>query len=176
MVIEHLGRTVTDSDSRRWRLLPVILTGTFLSAFDFNVVNVAAPSLSHDLGVGPVALELVVGGYAFTYASGLVTGGRLGDLFGYRRLFLLGMAGFTIASLLCGLARSPTELARGWPRESRRRPWCRRCSPWSQPCSRPANGLGPCPGSVSRWDWAARWVRCWAGCCWTRTCSAWAGG
>src|SRR5579875_3403916 len=110
MVIERLGRTVSEPDPRRWRLLPVILSATFLSAFDFNVVNVAAPSLSRDLGVGPAALELVVGGYAFTYASGLVTGGRLGDLFGYRRLFLLGMAGFTVASLLCGLAQTPAEL------------------------------------------------------------------
>lgn len=91
-------------------MLPVILSATFMALFDFFVVNVAAPSLEHDLHAGPAALELVVGGYAFTYASGMVTGGRLGDLFGYRRLFLLGMAAFTVASLLCGLARTPGEL------------------------------------------------------------------
>ncbi|MEE1781897.1 MFS transporter [Streptomyces sp. SP17BM10] len=97
-------------DPRRWRVLPVILLATFMAAFDYMVVNVAAPSLARDLGAGPAALELVVGGYGFTYAAGLVTGGKLGDLFGHRRLFLLGMAGFTAASLLCGLAASAPEL------------------------------------------------------------------
>lgn len=91
-------------------MLPVILTATFMAIFDFFVVNVAAPSLSHDLHAGPSSLELVVGGYAFAYASGLVTGGRLGDLFGYRRLFLIGVSAFAVASLLCGLALSPAEL------------------------------------------------------------------
>jgi EmrB/QacA subfamily drug resistance transporter len=98
------------SDPRRWMMLPVILSATFMALFDFFVVNVAAPSLEHDLNAGPAALELVVGGYAFTYASGMVTGGRLGDLFGYRRLFVAGMAAFTLASLLCGLAQSPAQL------------------------------------------------------------------
>lgn len=91
-------------------MLPVILTATFMAIFDFFVVNVAAPSLSHDLHAGPSSLELVVGGYAFAYASGLVTGGRLGDLFGYRRMFLVGVATFGLASLFCGLAQSPAEL------------------------------------------------------------------
>jgi MFS family permease len=91
-------------------MLPVILSATFMASFDFMVVNVAAPSLQRDLHVGQAALELVVGGYAFTYAAGLVTGGRLGDLFGYRRLFLSGVAGFAIASLLCGLAQKPGQL------------------------------------------------------------------
>jgi EmrB/QacA subfamily drug resistance transporter len=91
-------------------MLPVILSATFMALFDFFVVNVAAPSLEHDLNAGQAALELIVGGYAFTYASGMVSGGRLGDLFGYRRLFLAGMASFTLASLLCGLAQSPAEL------------------------------------------------------------------
>jgi EmrB/QacA subfamily drug resistance transporter len=91
-------------------MLPVILSATFMALFDFFVVNVAAPSLEHDLNAGQAALELIVGGYAFTYASGMVTGGRLGDLFGYRRLFLAGMASFTLASLICGLAQSPSQL------------------------------------------------------------------
>jgi len=91
-------------------MLPVVLSATFIYAFDFNVVNVALPTLQRDLHAGPVALELVVGGYAFTYAAGLVTGGRLGDLFGYRRMFLAGMAAFTVASLLCGLSTSPAQL------------------------------------------------------------------
>jgi MFS family permease len=73
-------------------------------------VNVALPALQDELGAGPVALELVVGGYAFTYAAGLVTGGRLGDLVGHRRMFLLGLAAFTAASGLCGIAGTATEL------------------------------------------------------------------
>jgi EmrB/QacA subfamily drug resistance transporter len=99
-----------DPCPQRWRWLPVILTATFMALFDFFVVNVAAPSFEHDLHASQSALQLVVGGYAFSYATGLVTGGRLGDLFGYRRMFIGGMAGFSLASLLCGLAQNPTEL------------------------------------------------------------------
>lgn len=97
-------------DQRRWIMLPIILTATFMAIFDFFVVNVAAPSIGQDLHSGSASLELVVGGYAFAYATGLVTGGRLGDLFGYRRLFLIGVSAFSVASLLCGLALSPAEL------------------------------------------------------------------
>jgi EmrB/QacA subfamily drug resistance transporter len=82
----------------------------FMAIFDYFVVNVAAPSLQHDLGATEAGVELVVGGYGFAYASGLITGGRLGDLFGHRRLFLAGMSTFTLASLLCGLAGSPAFL------------------------------------------------------------------
>src|SRR5204862_17580 len=74
------------------------------------VVNVAAPSLQRDLHVSDASLQLIVGGYAFMYASGMVTGGRLGDLVGYRRMFMIGVATFAVASLLCGLAQSPAEL------------------------------------------------------------------
>lgn len=88
----------------RWRALPVILAAMFMAMFDYFVVNVAASSLQHDLHAGESALELIVGGYGFAYASGLITGGRLGDLHGHRRLFVLGMSLFAIASLLCGLA------------------------------------------------------------------------
>lgn len=91
-------------------MLPVILAAYFLYGFDGNVVNVAIPSLQHELQAGPAALELVVGGYVFSFAAGLVTGGRLGDLFGYRRIFLIGVAGFTLASALCSLAQNPGEL------------------------------------------------------------------
>ncbi|MBF6242037.1 MFS transporter [Nocardia elegans] len=88
----------------RWRVLPVVLSAMFMAMFDWFVVNVAASSLQHDLNAGEAALELIVGGYGFAYASGLITGGRLGDLFGHRRLFVVGMLAFTVASLLCGLA------------------------------------------------------------------------
>ncbi|WP_373287158.1 MFS transporter, partial [Wenjunlia tyrosinilytica] len=91
-------------------MLPVLLSAMFMAQFDLYVVNVAAPSLERDLDAGQAALELIVAGYAFTYASGLITGGRLGDLFGSRRLFLWGTVAFTGASLLCGLAQTPGQL------------------------------------------------------------------
>jgi EmrB/QacA subfamily drug resistance transporter len=97
-------------DPRRWLMLPVVLMAMFMAGFDIWAVNVAAPSLQHDLHVSNASLQLIVGGYAFMYASGMVTGGRLGDLFGYRRMFMIGVVTFAAASLLCGLAQSPTEL------------------------------------------------------------------
>lgn len=91
-------------------MLPVLLAAMFMAQFDLYVVNVAAPSLRASLDAGPAALELIVGGYAFMYATGLITGGRLGDLYGHRRVFLSGTFAFTIASLLCGLADTSGQL------------------------------------------------------------------
>jgi len=88
-----------DGYPRRWAMLPVILIAMFMAGFDIWAVNVAAPSLQRDLHVSDAALQLIVGGYAFMYASGMVTGGRLGDLFGYKRLFLIGVVTFALASL-----------------------------------------------------------------------------
>jgi EmrB/QacA subfamily drug resistance transporter len=99
-----------DGDPRRWLMLPVILIAMFMAGFDIWAVNVAAPSLQHDLHVSDAALQLIVGGYAFMYASGMVTGGRLGDLFGYKRMFLVGVVTFALASLACGLAPSSGAL------------------------------------------------------------------
>jgi EmrB/QacA subfamily drug resistance transporter len=99
-----------DGHPRRWLMLPVILIAMFMAGFDIWAVNVAAPSLQRDLHVSDAALQLIVGGYAFMYASGMVTGGRLGDLFGYRRLFLIGVVSFALASLACGLAPSSSVL------------------------------------------------------------------
>lgn len=97
-------------DTRHWWMLPVILVPVLMAQFDLFVVNVALPVLKADLDARPGALELIVGGYAFSYAAGLISGGRLGDLLGHRRLFLGGMTAFGVASLLCGLAQSPTQL------------------------------------------------------------------
>ena len=104
------GAEPAGADPRRWLMLPVVLIALFMAYFDIWAVNVAAPSLQRDLHVSDVALQLIVGGYAFMYASGMVTGGRLGDLFGSRRMFTIGVASFAAASLLCALARSPGEL------------------------------------------------------------------
>jgi EmrB/QacA subfamily drug resistance transporter len=95
---------------RRWLMLPVVLMAMFMAGFDIWAANVAAPSLQRDLHVSDAALQLIVGGYAFMYASGMVTGGRLGDLVGYRRMFMIGVVSFAAASLLCGLAQSSGEL------------------------------------------------------------------
>ncbi|MFE5713891.1 MFS transporter [Streptomyces sp. NPDC056501] len=81
-----------------------VLLGASLPLIDFFIVNVALPSIDHDLAAGPALLELIVAGYGLSYAVLLVLGGRLGDLFGRRRLFLAGMAAFGLTSLACGLA------------------------------------------------------------------------
>ncbi|MGW6980956.1 MFS transporter [Streptomyces sp. NPDC054932] len=77
---------------------------------DFFIVNVALPSIEHDLSAGPALLELVVGGYGVAYAVLLVLGGRIGDSLGRRRLFLVGMAAFGVTSLACGLAPNAWSL------------------------------------------------------------------
>ncbi|MET8504027.1 MFS transporter [Streptomyces sp. NPDC004787] len=81
-----------------------VLLGAALPLVDFFIVNVALPTIDHDLAAGPALLELVVAGYGLAYAVLLVLGGRLGDRFGRRRLFLGGMAAFGLTSLVCGLA------------------------------------------------------------------------
>ncbi|MDV9202488.1 MFS transporter, partial [Streptomyces sp. Wh19] len=81
-----------------------VLLGAALPLIDFFIVNVALPTIDHDLAAGPALLELVVAGYGLSYAVLLVLGGRLGDMAGRRRLFLLGMAAFGVTSLACGLA------------------------------------------------------------------------
>jgi EmrB/QacA subfamily drug resistance transporter len=100
-------------DPRRWLALPVLLTGAFLPILDFNVVNLALPAIRQDLGASSSEVQFVISAYAATYAVFLITGGRLGDLLGRRRMFLSGVAGFTVASLLCGVAWSPAVLVAG---------------------------------------------------------------
>jgi EmrB/QacA subfamily drug resistance transporter len=91
-------------DPLRWKALPVILIATFMSLFDIFVVNVAAPSIQHDLHASSSILEMVVAGYSFSYAAGLVTGARLGDLIGRRRMFTIGLGIFAAASFFAGIS------------------------------------------------------------------------
>ncbi|HEY6759646.1 MAG TPA: MFS transporter [Baekduia sp.] len=84
--------------------LAVLLCGTFMASLDTAIVNVAGPAIQADVGVSGAALQLVISGYALAYAALLITGARLGDDHGHRRLFLSGLAGFTFMSLLAGLA------------------------------------------------------------------------
>src|SRR5436309_5829778 len=94
----------------RWLPLPVVLAGTFMVVLDFFIVNVALPSMQSDLGASDSAIEWVIAGYALTSAIFVITAGRLGDRFGRRRVFSLGLALFTVASAWCGAAASPTQL------------------------------------------------------------------
>jgi EmrB/QacA subfamily drug resistance transporter len=89
---------------RHWLALAVILAGTFMVTLDFFIVNVAIPSIQRDLHTGTAAIEWLVAGYGLSYAALLITGGRLGDLHGRRRIFSVGVAAFTLASVACGLA------------------------------------------------------------------------
>lgn len=95
---------------KRWRILALVLAVECMDLLDGTIVNVAAPTIRADLGSSLSALQWIAGGYALTFAVGLVTGGRLGDIYGRRRMFLLGVAGFATASLLCGLAPTSETL------------------------------------------------------------------
>lgn len=94
----------------RWLALPFLLVGSFLSIFDQFVVNVAASPIGQDLHSSPLELEGVVSGYGLAYALGLITGGRLGDAHGRKRLYRIGLLMFLVTSALCGLAHTPVEL------------------------------------------------------------------
>ena len=96
--------------SHQWAALAVVLTGTFIVVLDFFIVNVAMPAMQSDLHAGTGAIEWVVAGYGLTFATLLITAGRLGDQLGRRRMFALGIALFTLASAACGLAPSPAVL------------------------------------------------------------------
>lgn len=100
-------------DPRRWLALAVLLTGTLLPPLDFFIVNVALPAIRTDLQASSDVSQLVISVYAAAYAVTLILGGRLGDLYGRKRVFIAGMLGFGVASALCGLAPSPGMLVAG---------------------------------------------------------------
>ena len=101
------------SPAGRWLAFIVLVIGGLLPSVDFFIVNVSLPSIHAAIGANPAELQLVVSGYAATYAVFLITGGRLGDLYGRRRLYLIGMAGFLATNALCGLAVTPLQLVIG---------------------------------------------------------------
>src|SRR5919202_6156450 len=96
--------------SRAAGLLIVLLAGQSLANIDTAIVNVATPSIHADLGASGAQLQLVVSGYILAYAVLLITGARLGHLWGYRRMFVLGLGAFTLASLGCGIAPEAATL------------------------------------------------------------------
>src|ERR1700744_6596896 len=87
-----------------WAPLAVMLTGTFMIVLDFFIVNVAIPSMQRELHASAAGVEWVITADGRTFLVGLITGGRLGDRYGRRRMFMLGLAIFTLASLACGTA------------------------------------------------------------------------
>jgi EmrB/QacA subfamily drug resistance transporter len=104
------GRAPGGADPRRWAALAVVLTAGFMQLVDISIVNVAIPSIQRDLDATYSQIQWVLAGYQLAFAVMLITGGRLGDIYGRKRLFMIGMSGFTLASALCGLAQSPEML------------------------------------------------------------------
>ena len=98
--------TKTIDGGKRWLALIVLCLGDLMIVLDTTIVNVALPSIRVDLGFSQTSLVWVVNAYMLTFGGFLLLGGRLGDLFGQRRMFLLGIILFTLASLACGLANA----------------------------------------------------------------------
>lgn len=93
-----------------WRTLAVVLVGLFMGLLDTTIVNVALPSIGVGLRASSSQLAWVVSGYAMAFGLMLIPAGRLGDAFGHRRMYAIGLSVFALASLVCGLTQNPTEL------------------------------------------------------------------
>ncbi|MEP7022686.1 MAG: MFS transporter [Actinomycetota bacterium] len=96
-----------------WGPLLVVLTGTFMTMLDFFIVNVALPSIQGGLHASPAAIQLIIASYGLTFAVGMISGGRLGDVYGRRRMFIAGLVLFTLTSAVCGLAPGIAFLVAG---------------------------------------------------------------
>src|SRR5438034_833991 len=101
---------MTLDNRTRWLALYVLCLATLMIVLDVTIVNVALPSIRTDLGFSVTSLAWVVNAYLLTYGGCLLLGGRLGDLFGHRRLFIAGIALFTLSSLACGVSTTQGEL------------------------------------------------------------------
>jgi EmrB/QacA subfamily drug resistance transporter len=99
--------------ANRWLGLAVTLTGAFMAIMDAFIVNISLPSIRADLHASFGEAQLVIAAYGLVYAVGLITGGRLGDLYGRKRMFMIGLSAFTLTSLACGLALTPAALIVG---------------------------------------------------------------
>src|SRR4051812_13544740 len=103
--MSRLASTLS-TERRRWASLMVVCLAQLMIVLDVTIVNVALPSIQHDLGFSQASLTWVVNAFLITFGSLLLLAGRLGDLAGRKRVFLVGVVTFTVASLLCGLAPS----------------------------------------------------------------------
>ena len=97
-------------DPRRWLALSVILSATLLGVLDFLIVNLALTSIQKTIGATEAQVQLTVAFYGLSFAICLITGGRLGDIYGRKRVFQIGMTGFTLSSALCGFSQTPGQL------------------------------------------------------------------
>jgi EmrB/QacA subfamily drug resistance transporter len=97
-------------DPRRWLTLVVLLLAAFMNLLDISIVNIAIPAIQRNLHATYADVQWALAGYTLAYALVLITGGRLGDTFGRKRLFLIGVTGFTLMSALCGAAQTPGML------------------------------------------------------------------
>src|ERR1700751_3023339 len=102
--VDPLARDPATAARGRWLILIMLLAGQFMALLDVTIVNVAMPTIGRTLHAAGAELQLVVAGYTVSYAMMLITGARMGDLFGRRRMFLIGVLVFTAASLACGIA------------------------------------------------------------------------
>ncbi|WP_436840383.1 MFS transporter [Streptomyces flavofungini] len=98
------------TDRRRWFALAIVMTAAFMDLVDVTIVNIAIPSIQRDEGASFSHIQWITAGYALALGAGLITGGRLGDIYGRKKIFLVGITGFTIASALCGFAANPDML------------------------------------------------------------------
>jgi EmrB/QacA subfamily drug resistance transporter len=98
------------------RAVALVLSAAFMLLADISIINIAGPSIQRSLGATIAEIQLLVAAYQVAYATALITGGRLGDIVGRRKMMMIGTASFTLASLACGLAQSPTQLLvfRAW--------------------------------------------------------------
>jgi EmrB/QacA subfamily drug resistance transporter len=111
IIVEATNHTIAPpSDRRRWIALFVVCLGQLMIVLDTTIVNVALPSIQADLHFSQSSLTWVIDGYLITFGSLLLLAGRLGDLFGRKRIFLTGLASFVVVSMICGLAESEAML------------------------------------------------------------------
>jgi EmrB/QacA subfamily drug resistance transporter len=110
LVHSTAGPATATADRRRWFALAIVMTAAFMDLVDVTIVNVAIPSIRREAGASFSQIQWITAGYALAFAAGLITGGRLGDIHGRKRLFLVGIGGFTLASALCGFAANPEML------------------------------------------------------------------
>jgi len=109
-ILARPAATGDGADPRRWLTLIILLLAAFMNLLDVSIVNIAIPSIQRDLQASYADVQWALAGYTLAYALVLITGGRLGDTFGRKRLFLIGVTGFTIMSALCGAAQTPGQL------------------------------------------------------------------
>ncbi len=106
----HQKVSIPVDSSRRWWVLAIVVAAQFMFGVDAFIVNVAIPTIAVELHASPAQIESVIAIYLIAYATLVVTGGRLGDIYGTKNVFLAGLLGFTLTSLWCGLSQSGPEL------------------------------------------------------------------